>query len=893
MSWLDRVRNAFRPDVVSEDIEREMAFHIAARAEDLQKHGLTPSEAAREARRMFGKTDTHGESTRERDLVGWLESIVTDARYAIRGLRGAPGFAAVAILSLSLGIGANTAIFTMLNVAMFKTLPYPSPDELVEVRLAGGDPTRLPSFHARAWEVLRDNQDVFSGVFAYGSTGSGDLSTGGEMRPVPVGLVTGEFFSTLGVHPAAGRLLTNADDTPGCAGGVVLTHSFWQSEFGGDASAVGKMLRINGRPFEILGVAERSFFGLGFGYYPPVWAPQCAGVLIRGPMYRAGGVVVGRLKPGVTVEQANPRVASLLPAIAEAAQMQDVPGRKYTLEAVPFAKGFRFLRQGYGPVLLVLMGIVGVVLLIACANTANLLLARATARRREVAVRLALGAGAGRLVRQLFTESLLLALASAALGILVAQLGTRLLVALLAAPGRPVFGTHELAPDRNVLLFTTGLAVLTAVIFGLAPAWRAVRVRPESAMRVGGRGELEGHSRFSLAKGLVVAQIALSLVMLCGAILLVQRWQRTIAVPLGFRPDGVLLVTVNTRQAAIPDSQRLALYTRILERVRAVPGVELGSIAVRTPFGNNGWFADMIVEGASETNREVQLNEVSEGYFATIGAKLVAGRDFGAEDGPGAERVAIVNREVTRRFFSQGHPERSEGSAVGERFRIDWGPGGNFEYRIVGIVENTHDESFPGSTGPLPFVYFPTSRNTRPDAVMTVAVWSSAPTSTIATGVKAAILDVNPLLSLRTRTLQSQAEEPARIPRSLGLLAGAFGALALLLAMIGLYGIMTYSVARRRNEIGVRIALGADQGRIVRMVLADVARITLAGVVAGVVLAFGAQRMLAAALTDVGASVAGNLGISAAVLTVVAVAAASLPAWRASRQDPVSALRAD
>jgi putative ABC transport system permease protein len=895
MSWLDRLRNAFRPDAVSEDIEREMAFHLNARAADLERHGMTSDAARAEARRRFGRTEHHGEETRDRDLFGWLESLVTDARYAMRGLRGAPGFAAVAILSLSLGIGANTAIFTMLNVAMFKTLPVPNPEELVELRPIGTVTMKGPSFSPRAFEVLRERQDVFSNVFAYGSTGSGDLSTGGEMRSIPVGLVTGGFFATLGVRPAVGRLLSDADDKPGCGGSVVLTHSFWQTEFGGDASAVGRIIRINGRPFEIIGVAEPDFFGLGFGYYPPVWGPQCAGPLIRGPMYSGGGAVIGRLKPGITIEQAKARLASLAPALAEASQLQQVegrPGPAFAVEALPFTHGFGFIREEYGSGLLVLMGIVGVVLLISCANTANLLLARATARRREVAVRLALGAGAGRLIRQLFTESLILALASAALGILLGQLGTRLLVALLSREGRPFM--KELAPDTNVLLFTTGLAVLTAIIFGLVPAWRAVRVRPESAMRVGGRGELQGHSRFSVAKGLVVAQIALSLVMLSGAGLLVESWRRTIAVELGFRPEGVVLVTVNTRPAAIPDSQRLALYTHIVERVRSVPGVQLASAAVRTPFGNSGWTADIDVDGSRASDREVSLNEVSPGYFATIGARLVAGRDFGAEDKPGGPRVAIVNREVVRRFFDEGHPESrsGEGSAVLNRtFRIDWGRGGAFTYQVVGIVEDTRELSFTERTQPV--VYFAMPRNPRPDAYMNIAARGNVSTSALATAVKTAIMDVDPRLTLRTRTLQSQLDDAVRIPRTLGLLSSVFGVLALVLAMIGLYGIMAYSVARRRNEIGVRIALGADKSRIVRMVLADVGRITIAGVVGGVLLALGAQRMLAVALTGIASSVAGNLAWSAAILALVAIAAASLPAWRASRQDPVSALRTD
>ena len=887
-SWITRLRNVFRADAVGDEIDREMAFHLAERAAALERSGMDATAARQEARRRFGNPGLQRETIREQDLSTWFESVLFDLRHAARGFRATPAFTAVVVLSLALGIGANTAIFSFVDVAMFRTLPVRAPEELVEITASGtGDGKSSSSFSQQTWEALRDRQDVLSGVFAYGSTGSGDLSTGGESRPIAVGLVTGRFFSVLGVAPAAGRLLDENDDVPGCAGVVVLTHPFWQREFGGDRSVVGRSIQVNGHPFTIAGVASPEFFGLGYGYYPPLWAPQCAGRIIRGSTYRGGGTVIGRLKPGVSIEEARLRIARLGPQIlpgtivpgSTAEEIRHQLAIKLGVES--FARGFRFLDEDYGVAFLILMGIVGVILLIACVNSANLLLARATARQREMAVRLAIGAGRGRVIRQLLTESLLLSLVSAAVGGLFAAWGTSVLLDFMSRRGRPML--LDLTPDARVLGFTAAVTILTGVLFGLAPAWRLSRTDIQGAMRPAGRGVAEGHSRFGVGKGLVVAQIALSLVMVAGATLLVGSWRRLIAVDAGFDADGVTIVRLNARAAHLPDSALAPAYAAMLERLRALPGVASAAAADRTPMGNMSWDVDVQVPGVSSTVT-AELNEVSEGYFATMRTPLVAGRDFNRGDSPGAPKVAIVSETFARQRLGGAR-------AIGQHIKMIWSRTETTDYVVVGVVADTKNQSLDESVAAE--AYIPFSQNPRPEEYLSFAIRAKSPGADLGRAARAAIMETDSRLSLTTNRLEDQVAESARLRRTLGLISGFFGLLALLLASIGLYGIMSYTVARRRNEIGVRMALGADRRRIAAMVLGDVGRIMTAGILVGIAGALASLRLAQAALFGVSANDPATLLLSALMLGAIGVAAAMAPALRAARVDPVEALRSD
>jgi len=884
-SWLARLRNALHPDAIGSEIDREMAFHLEERAASLEREGMDPSSARLEARRRFGNLGLQREATRERDLFAWVETLVFDLKYALRGLRAAPGFTAVILLSLGLGIGANTAIFSLINVAMLKTLPVRAPEELVQIVASGtGNEKSRSHFNQRLWEAFRDHQDALSGVFAYGSTGMGDLSLGGEARPVTVGMVTGQFFSVLGVHPAAGRLLSDSDDVKGCPGVVVITYEFWQGEFGGDLSAVGRTVRVNGHPLQVIGVAEPTFFGLGYGYYPPLWTPQCAIRIVDGAISR-GGIVIGRLKPGLSIEEARPRIARLAPLILPGTIPRGLDGKEIErylasrFDVEPFARGFRFLDADYGQAFLILMGIVGVILLIACVNSANLMLARATARRREMAVRLALGASRMRLIRQLLTESLLLSLLSAGVGALFAVWGTSVLLGFMGRRDRPM--VLSLTPDLTVLGFAIGISILTGVLFGLAPAWRATRAEAQSSMKADSRGLAEGQSRFAMGKGLVVAQIALSLVMVAGAGLLIGSWRRLMSVDAGFKSEGVVVVSVNTHAAAIPDSLRRGVFLQILNRLRALPEVEFAAAADRTPMGNTNWSADARLSGVEGT-RNVSLNLVSEGFFAAMQTRMLAGRDFDLTDSPTNAKVAIVSSTVARHF---GGPA----AAVGKRISLLWSATEATDYTIIGVVSDTRERSL--DQGDVPAVYTAMRQNLFLDQFVRFVAKARTGTVGLSRAVGAAILESDARLSLTTRTLDDQVQESARLPRTLGVMGGFFGAVALFLASIGLYGIMSYTVARRRNEIGVRIALGAEPKAIVAMVLGDVGRIVTIGVILGVILALATLRLADAALYGVRSNDLRTLVLSSLVLGAIGVIAALGPARRAARIDPVSAIR--
>jgi predicted permease len=885
-----------RRDAVIEDIEAEMRLHVEMEAQTNIGRGMKPKEARLAALRSFGNLGRFREIGYEIRGGGLMDTLWQDLRLAARLLLKNRGLTAVAVITLALGIGANTAIFTLINLVMLKSLPVSHPEELVMVAQVGeldsGDASAImqrqlskKSIISRpVWELIRDQQDVFAGVFAYGSTGSADLSTGGEARPVSLGLVTGGFFTTLGVRPLLGRTLTDDDDKEGCAAVAVITHAFWQSEYGGREDVVGQRLAINGHPFQIVGVTAPAFFGVEFGYNVPIWTTQCAGPIIRGPgAYRGGGWVIGRLKPGVRLEQARASLAALAPGIMAATVPPNLTAeaaaryQSSTLDVIPFSMGIQFLRERYGQALFILMALVGLVLLIACANVASLLLGRATARQHEIAVRLALGASRARLIRQLLTESILLSLAGAALGVMFAAWASRVLVGLLS---KTVW--LSLAPDPTVLGFTIAVGILTGVIFGLAPAWRSTRSRPYLAMKANDRMVPEGHSRFRLGNALVVAQVALSLVMIACAGLLLGSWRRLAGLDPGFRSDGVLLVRVNTRPAQIEADQRGVIFNRILERLRELPGVAHASAADLTPFDNTSMEVVIQVPGfnpVSEDEAAVRLNRVSDGYFASMGVSILGGRDFNSGDVSTSRPVAIVNEQMARKFFG-------DRPAIGQHFRAG---GFSGPVEVIGIAADTKESSLDEASQPI--VYCALSQRTQLEQSINFALRTGGSPSLLIPGVKATFAEIEPRLSLSIRTLQNQVAESVRVPRALGLLSGFFGALALLLAAIGLYGIISYSVARRQNEIGLRIALGATRTRVIRMVLGDVAVIVVTGIALGGLASLAATRLVAAFLYGVAPNDPSTLGLSAVTLVAVAIGAALIPAWRAARLDPMAALR--
>ena len=819
-----------------------------------------------------------------------FDEVLLDVRYALRALCSSPGFAAIAILSLALGIGANTAIFSLINGVILRTLPVSHPEELVQLVMKTENGT---TFTNPIWEQVRDRQDAFSGAFAY-SPIQLNLAGGGEVRNANASWVSGDFFRTLGVQPLLGRTFTAADDKRGCPVIAVLSHDFWQREYGGAADVFERRLTLSSRPVRIVGVAPPGFNGVQVGEAVEIYLPLCA----EGTLVRENSAldkrenwwlwVFARLKPGIGEQQAVARMNTLAPQIFAATMPPGYPpnAQKFHLDRrfklLPGAAGYSSIRRDYTAALYALMAAVGVVLLIACANVANLLVSRASARRKEIAIRMAIGAGRARLIRQLLTESLLLASMGAVLGVLFAEWASRMLLRFLDTSNSTV--VLDLSIDLRVLAFTMVMAVATGILFGLAPAWQATRVDPHSAIKTTGRGVVESHGRFGLGKILVTVQVALSLVLLVGAGLMLKTFAKLATVDTGFDKNQVLLIRVDPRYASVPLERRLPLYQELQQRLGAIPGVRAVSYADITPV--SGSFSNEIVhvEGyvpKSRTDMVVWTNSISPGFFVTMDTPLIAGRDFNEYDTLHAPRVAVINESMAGKFF--GSPL----GAIGKTFRNGWneisGP-----IQIIGVVKDTKYTSLRAEGEAI--AYYPLSQ-LPPMRWANFVLRANGPAASLISSVKAAVDDVNHDITLQFRTLALQVDESLGRERLLATLSGFFGTLALGLAVIGLYGVMSYNVARRRNEIGIRMALGAEQARVLRMVLGEVAILLVAGLALGLAVAVFSTRLLAGFLYHLEPNDPTTLVTASVVLAVSAVVAGLLPARRAANLDPMTALR--
>ncbi len=707
MAWYQRFVNLFRRERLSRDVTKELDFHLSERTDDLMASGVAPREARRQARRQFGAYALHKEDTWMADLAGWVESLGADLRYALRGFANAPGFTVVAILSLALGIGANTAIFSLIDAAMLRDLPVSHPEALQQVMTG----TASAYFTNPLWEQIRDHQDVFSGALAWGGTRF-DLATGGESHYINGVWVSGGYFSTLGVSAALGRVITPEDDRRGCPGVTVLSHAFWLRQYGGDPAVLGKRISFESHSFEIVGVAQPDFTGLEVGRAMEAFAPLCSEAIIRG----TGSVldrrsawwlqIVGRPKPGLIAAQLKTRLATLSPDVFAATvppnwsadQQKDYAQR--VLTAKPAPQTLSGMNNKTFQALWVLMAMVCLVLLIACANVANLMLARVTGRQREMAVRMALGAGRARLIRQILTESLLLSLVGAALGLVFAQWGSRLLTAMISTSSEPVW--LDLALHTRLLLFTAGVGTATGVLFGLLPAWRSARAAPIEAMKAQGRGIAAGGSRMRLGNMLVIAQVAISMVLVAGAALMLTTFRNLIKLDPGFRSQGVLLVNADLRRGGFPKERQSAVWREILTRLRGIPGVRSASASELTPVGHSLWNEVVKIENQLPRPGDdslVDFNAVSEGYLETLGIQLVSGRDFQATDTENSEQVAIVNESMARRFFGKASP-------LGQVFRVDEGKSFSHPRVIVGVVRDAKYEDLRNeapAAGYIPF----------------------------------------------------------------------------------------------------------------------------------------------------------------------------------------------
>jgi putative ABC transport system permease protein len=830
-----------------------------------------------------------------------MGTLLKDVRYAARVLLKSPGFTLVAVLTLALGVGANTAIFQLIDAVRLSPLPVKDPQQLVGVQLSdtkgerGNFSSDYPTLTNAIWEQIRDRQQAFSGVFAWGQDDF-NLAEGGEARLARGLWVSGDFFSVLGVRPELGRLFNGEDDRKGCGSpGVVLSHAFWRREFGGDPSVVGRQMKIEGKPFQVVGVTPASFYGLEVGRSFDLAVPLCSEALLSGEENSrlASGsnwwlIVMGRLKPGWTEERAAAHLAALSPGIFADTLPANYPPesvkdyRESRLTTFSAVAGVSELRDRYESPLWLLLAIAATVLLIACANLANLLLARASAREREVAIRLALGASRARVVRQLLTESLLLAAAGAALGALLAENLSQLLVSLISTQNEPLFVATRM--DWRVVAFGAGAALLTCALFGLAPALRATRVGAGAVVKSFGRGVTAGRGRFRLRRALVVSQVALSLALVVGALLFSRSLAKLSTQDAGLQRDGVLVTRLDLSPLGLPKERRLQFRRELLERIRAVPGVESAAEANVLPLTGNWWGNRTWMEGTDPGGAQSSVfNRVSPEYFKTMGIALLAGRDFGDEDAPEAPKVAVVNETFARQVAGSANP-------LGRRFRVEATPGSAEKvYEIVGLVKDSKYKSL--RDGFIPGVYLPASQSPEPGEYAQLLVRTKTQPAALAPAVKRAVGEVSPDINIIFRVFKTEVESSLLRERLMATLSASFGLLALVLACIGLYGVMSYAVAARTNEIGIRLALGAQGADVLRLVLRETLLLVAAGVAAGLPAALAAAQLFSGLLY--GVTPADPASISLAVLLLLAVAALAgyLPARRATKVDPMVALR--
>jgi len=827
-----------------------------------------------------------------------------DFRFALRRWRHHPGFTTVALLSLALGIGANTSIFSLMDALMLRQLPVREPDRLTLLgpgrmsgTLSGFPSAEADLFSLPFLDRVRQQNQVFSDVAGMESMRAdvhgrfpGDNN---EPEPLKIRLVSGNYFALLGVGPAAGRLLTMEDDRkPGANPVVVMSHAFWQRRFSRDANVIGRAVTFNGASFNIIGVAAREFSGTVVDESPDLWIPLSMQAEVQPWLTDPRGNLmqtlwlIGRLKPGISraAAQTNANVVyqqwmhDVAGATPSPQRLQDM--RKARIQLYSAAYGTSDLRLQFSDPLKILMVLVGLVLLIACVNIANLLLAQATGRQREIAVRLALGADRRRLMSQLLSESLFLAFVGGALGVLIAWWGGQLMLALVqSGPDRLPL---QVGPNTNVLLFTFGLSLATGLFFGLAPALRMTQVDVGPSLKEG-KGTARSQSRSRFGQALVAGQVALALFLMIGAGLFVRTLEKLEQTNTGFERSRTVLLQLDSDASNAKGPALVALRRRVEDRIRALPGVKAVSYSMLN-FNEGQWFTLLwpdTVQHLESTALRVDGNRIGPEYFSALGVPIAMGRSFGPQDTPQSAKVAMVNEALAKKMYPGQSP-------IGRR--LVRGLEEPVDYEIVGIAKDAKYLSVREKARPMFFV--DTDQEKIPDAYNDLVVRVEGRAEAFMTQIRAAIRSEDPNLALwDITTLGEAVERSLSREKLLAKLAGFFGALALLLASIGLYGVMAYSVSRRTNEIGIRMALGAQPGNVLGMVLRESVAVVAIGFGAGIPAALACGRYVASQLYGVEPNDAPTIAASAAILLVVALAASILPARRAALLDPLAALR--
>jgi predicted permease len=852
-----------------------------------------------------------------------MQKLLGNLRYVLRQFRLSPVFTVAAMLTLALGIGGTTAIFTLIHAVMLRSLPVADPAALYRIGegddccVEGGPQDRWGMFSYPLSERLKGEAPEFEQVTAF-QAGMGRLSVRRERvesfpRPLRTEYVDGNYFSTLGIGAFGGRVFTTEDDKPASAPVVVLSHHAWQATYGSDPSVVGSTFLIEGRPFTVIGVASPGFFGETLRSDPPdLWIP-----LQKEPMITEGGSLlsqsvsawlrmIGRLRPGVSTTSMSPRLTSVLRQWLEhdsgypANWMPDVIRvlPKQVINVVPAGAGVAVMKEEYGRSLQILFGVCALVLLIACANVANLLLARGVARRGQTAIRMAIGASRKEVVLQALMESVLLAIGGAIAGLVVAMLAARLLLTLAFQSAH--FLPISTAPSSLVLGFAFLLALVTGVIFGAAPAWFATRTNPADALRGSGRSTSD---RSSFArKALLIVQATLSVVLVAGATMLARSLNKLEHQDFGYQVQGRMLVAINDPPSSYSPDKLAALYRQMEERLNRLPGVQGAGLATYNPLTDN-WGELILVAGhplpKMDGESGASWDRVSTDYLKDFGVSVLRGRGFSAADNESSERVAVVNEAFVKRFF------KSNEEPLDQHFGIDL-PENAGTFRIIGVVRDAKFAGFALSRPARPMFYVPLNQTVnyqndllaklelRTHFINGIMLVTNASPGVLEPVLTRTLAEIDPNLTITSvRTMRQQVDLTFNEERSVAALAGLFGIVALLLAAVGLYGVTAYTVTQRTQEIGIRMALGADRVNVVRMVLAGASRRVLAGLVLGVPLAIGAGRLISAQLYGVSSWDPIALGIAAAALAISAFFAAVIPARRAASISPMKALRTE
>jgi len=874
----------FRRADVERDVDDEMRFHFDMREREFLAAGLSPEDARAEALRRFGDVERVRESCchighqrqRRIRLNDFLGSVRNDAVFAFRQLVRNRGFTTVVVLTLGLAIGANSAIFSVIDGVLLRPLPYPDADRLVLVwesdRFSG---TTREDASVPDWYDLREQNTSFSAIGAFEVAPRTLTQRGADPVRLTAGTVSHDVAGILGVSPILGRGFTEAEDTPGGARVVMLGEDLWRTRYGADPAVLGNVIQLDDEPYTVVGVLPA---GVDFPTeQTDLWVP-----LQKGPTSnsRDNHIVklIGRLRPGATRESAQAEVSGIGQRL-EREYASANRGRGMRIEPLPDA-----LLAPVRPALLVLLGAVGLVLIVACANVANLLLARATVRQREVAVRAALGAGIARLARQFFIESLLLAIAAATVGLLVATLGLKLLVAAAPADIPRVSDVHV---NGAVLGFTLGVAVIVSLAFGLVPTVAALSLDLQRVLRASGRSASPGRHHRRLRDVLVVAELALAVVLVVGAGLLVRSFWTLRQVDPGFTADNVLHASVQLPPARYPQSygdfphwtEVTNFYDRVAQRVRELPGVRSVAFASAGPL-DPGFTNSFTIEGregeSAKGQAEISTRLVSPGYFETVGVPLLRGRLLSDHDGPDAPLVAVINAEAAKRYLGGEDP-------VGHRIRF-WGTW----REIVGVVGN---ERIHGLTVDAPAAVYTPLQQT-PTTALTLLVRTTSDPSRLVSAVRRELWSVDANLALfNVGTMRAALAESVARQRFTMLLLGVFAVAATVLALLGVYGLLSYTVAQRRGEMGIRMALGARQREIVGLILRRGATLAVVGLAIGLVAALAGSRVLEHLLFGIGAADPATYVLASLSIVAVTLGASWLPARRAARIDPMSALR--